>query len=104
VSDADKGIDELAEEDLAAEPENDKTEYIEFVGMPPLGTEFYKGDLGTHSIDRKHMKDVHDIDLGAKEVVWRKGANGRMLVPVADIAPAVVAYLETDPMFKRVTL
>lgn len=80
--------------------EAQKTEYVEFVGWPPFGTEF----ISEHSITAKHMKEVHDIDLGKKEVVWRKGTNGRFLVPTKDISPDTVAYLKTDPAFKIVSL
>lgn len=81
-----------------------KTEYIEFVGQEPYGTEFYKGEHGTHTVFAKDFKKYHDLELGKKEVVWRKGANGRMLVPVSDITPEAAEYLASDPMFKRVTL
>jgi hypothetical protein len=93
---------ELAEQEPA--PEEDKTEYIEFVGQPPYGTEFYKGELGTHTVFAHDFKKYHDLELGKKEVVWRKGSNGRMLVPVSDITPEAAEYLASDPMFKRVTL
>lgn len=86
--------------DEQASAEEVKTEYIEFVGMPPYGTEF----TSQHSVDRKHMKDYHDLDLGAKEVVWTKGKNGRFLVPVSDMTPEAAGYFESDPMFKRVSL
>lgn len=89
--------------DAKAEPqaaEAKTTEYVEFIGWPPYGTEF----SGGHSIDRKHMKDVHDIDLGAKEVSWTKGANGRFLVKSADLNEATLAYLKTDPAFKVVSI
>lgn len=87
-----------ADEQETTEPA--KEEYIEFVGLPPFGTEF----THQHSVDRKHMKDYHDIDLGAKEVVWTKGSNGRFLVPVSEMTPEAAKYFESDPMFKRVTL
>ncbi len=88
-----------------AEPvPDDKKEYIEFVGQPPYGTEFYNGEYGTHTVFANDFKKYHDLDLGKKEVVWRKGPNGRMLVPVADITPEAAEYLASDPMFKRVTL
>jgi hypothetical protein len=74
-------------------------EFVEFVGWPPYGTQF----SGGHSIDRKHMKDVHDIDLGAKEVSWTKGANGRFLVPTSQFNDATLAYLKTDPAFRVVS-
>lgn len=89
---------------VAEEPEPAKTEYIEFVGQEPYGTEFYKGEHGTHTVFANDFKKYHDLTLGKKEVVWRKGANGRMLVPVSDITPEAAEYLATDPMFKRVTL
>jgi len=101
--DADESVapDELAPE----EPEEPaKTEYIEFVGQEPYGTEFYRGEHGTHTVFAKDFKEYHDLELGKKEVVWRKGKNGRMLVPVTDITPEAAEYLESDPMFKRVTL
>lgn len=93
---------EAAEEEVPAEP--DKVEYIEFVGQPPYGTEFYNGEHGTHTISAAHLKQYHDLVLGKKEVVWRKRADGKMLVPVSDIPAEVADLLASDPMFKRVTL
>lgn len=107
MSDVDKSIDDLAEQDMAeevtveAKPEaKQKTEYIEFVGDAVHGTEF----IGQHSVDAKHMKEYHDTDLGKKEVVWTKGRNGRYLVKASDITPEAAEVLENDPMFKRVSL
>jgi hypothetical protein len=97
-------VSDVKDDKVAEAQASDQIDYIEFLGLEPYGTEFYKGEHGTHSIERKHMKDYHDIDLGKKEVVWRKGTNGRMLVPVTDLNDETVAYLVTDPMFKRVTL
>lgn len=91
--------DELFEEQADEEVGEAPTEYIEFLGWKPYGTEF----ISEHSVPKKHMKDTHDIK-STKDVVWRKGANGRMLVPVADIDPDVVDYLVTDEAFKKVTL
>lgn len=85
---------------MAAEQEPASQEYIEFVGQAPYGTEF----TSQHSVGRKHMKEYHDVDLGAKEVVWTKGANGRFLVPVGDMSPEAAAVLENDPIFRRVTV
>lgn len=103
LADEQAAPEELAEQvEAPAQPE--KTEYIEFVGQPPYGTEFYNGEFGTHTVYAKEFKAYHDLDLGKKEVVWRKGKNGRMLVPVSDITPEAAEYLESDPMFKRVEL
>lgn len=104
VADKDEAL--LTEEPISDESTADdgKTEYVEFVGSDPAhGTEFY-GAKGTHSIDRKHMKDYHDVDLGTKEVVWSRGKNGRFLVPTSELTPEVVAVLEKDPMFKVVSI
>lgn len=90
--------EEQAEQAEQAEPARD--EYIEFVGQPPYGTEF----IGSHTVDRQHMKEYHDVALGPKEVVWTKGKNGRYLVSVADMTPEAAAVLEADPLFRRVTL
>lgn len=85
-------------EPVAVEPET--TEYIEFVGWKPYGTEF----TAEHSISGKHMQDTHDIKMTGKDLVWRKGANGRMLLPLDSINPEVAEYLETDEAFKKVSL
>jgi hypothetical protein len=82
-----------------AELATEKTEYVEFVGWPPYGTEFSSG----HSIPAKHMKEVHDIKT-TKDLTWTKGANGRFLLPTADLDPAVLEYLKTDEAFKVVSL
>lgn len=93
------------EANLSAEEKPDATEYIEFVGDKPHGTEFYKVEGGTHSITAAHMKQYHDVELGAKEIVWRKKTEkGRMLVPVSDMTPEAAEIIAADPMFKRVTL
>ena len=90
--------EEAALEEPQAEPQG--TEYIEFVGQQPYGTEF----TTSHTVSRKDLKDAYDIDLGTKEVVWTKGRNGRFLVKASDMSPEAVEVLENDPMFKRVTL
>lgn len=103
MSDVDKSIDELAEEDMVeaeAEPVNQKTEYVEFVGIQPYGTEF----SGGHSISAKHMKEYHDVELGAKELSWTKGKNGRFLVPMADMTPEAAEVLLADPMFRKASV
>lgn len=94
--------EEMAAESLpeAEAPEGTETEYIEFVGQPPYGTEF----TASHSVTRQHMKDYHDVALGPKEVVWQKGKNGRYLVKASEMTPEAAEVLEADPMFKRVTL
>lgn len=89
----------MAEQEAAEQAEAAPEEYIEFVGQEPYGTEF----TGQHSVDRKHMKEYHNVDLGAKEIVWTKGGNGRFLVPVGDMSPEAAAVLEADPLFRRVT-
>jgi hypothetical protein len=93
--------DEAAE----AEPvEPTTTEYLEFLGTDKVhGTEFY-GETGTHAISNAHMKATHDVELGVKEAVWKRGPNRRFLVPTADLNPAAVEILAADPMFKLVTL
>lgn len=91
----------LAEE---APVQDDKVEYLEFLGTDPqLGTEFY-GATGTHSVSAKHLREVADIELGVKEAVWQRQKNGRFLVPTADLTPEAVEYLMQDPMFKVVSL
>lgn len=92
-----KAIPEMSQPAANDEPET--KDYIEFVGWPPYGTEF----TIAHNVPRKHMADVHDIKT-TKDLVWTKGANGRMLLAEDDMDPAVVDYLITDPAFKRVTL
>lgn len=88
----------------AAEQEPEKTEYLEFLGTDSVhGTEFY-GDTGTHAITNAHMKKYHDVELGVKEAVWKRGSNGRFLVPTKDLNPAAIEILVADPMFKLVTL
>lgn len=85
--------------------EEAKTEYLEFLGTHPetYGTEFYK-DQGTHSISKEHMKTFHDVDLGVEVATWKRGPNGRFLVPTADLNPAAVEVLAADPMFTLVKL
>lgn len=100
---SDEAQDNVVAEDEKV-PADDKIEYLEFVGMEPYGTEFYKGEFGTHTVTKAQMKANHDIDLGAKEVVWRKDGAGRMLVKASDMTPEAANYLATDPMFKLVTL
>jgi hypothetical protein len=92
-----EAVPELAEEQAPTE-----TEYIEFVGDKPYGTEFY-GQGGTHTITRKQFENYHDIKT-VKDLVWKRGANGRFLVPVADMSPEAAELLANDPMFRRVTL
>jgi hypothetical protein len=96
----DMSIDEIAEQDVEAQAEPAKTEYIEFVGDVKYGTEF----TGRHRVSDKHMKKFHHVDLGKKEVSWTKRADGRMLVPTSDITPEAAEVLANDPMFKRVEL
>jgi hypothetical protein len=86
-------------ETAVSEPEQDKTEYIEFVGEPPYGTEFSAG----HSVSRKHFKEYHDITT-TKDLEWTKGKNGRFLVPVADMSPEAAEHLVDQTMFRKVTL
>jgi hypothetical protein len=95
----------VPDEDLVEKeaPAATTTEYLEFVGQEPYGTEFY-GQTGTHTVTKAHMKEHHDVDLGTKEVVWKRGPNGRFLVPVADITPEAAEVLSNDPLFRRVTL
>lgn len=104
LADEEAAPDELAEQLDEAPAEPQKIEYIEFVGEKPYGTEFYRGEYGTHTVFAADFKKYHDLELGKKEVVWRKGANGRMLVPVSDITPEAAEYLASDPMFRRVEL
>ncbi len=92
------------EETVEKNEEETTNEYLEFVGTDPIhGTEFY-GANGTHSLTQKHMKEYHDVDLGKKEVVWKRGSNGRFLVPVSDLTPEAVEVLAQDPMFKKVSI
>lgn len=88
--------------------EQQQEEFIEFVGWPPYGTEFYKAwngnEGGTHTLNQKDFKAQHDTDLGKKEVVWRKDQNGRMLVPVSDLTPEAAKVLVNDAAFKKVTV
>jgi hypothetical protein len=95
-------VTEPTQETSATEVATDtsgKTEYVEFVGWQPYGTQF----TGVHTIGRKHMADVHDIKT-TKDLTWTKGANGRFLLKTADVDPAVLDYLKTDPAFKVVTI
>lgn len=78
-------------------------EFLEFVGTPPYGTEFYSGEFGTHVVTAKQLKDAYDVDLGKKEVVWRKDKNGRMLVSTEGLTPEAVEALANDQMFKVVS-
>lgn len=101
-----KAVPAEEEDAVEGEPEGGtgKTDYVEFLGTDPsVGTEFY-GQHGTHSITRAHMKDTHDVDLGVKEVVWKRGKNGRFLVPASDLTSEVVDILIADPMFKLVSI
>lgn len=93
----------VAADEAAMAEDSGKTSYIEFVGQEPHGTEFY-GSAGTHTITRKDIKDAWDLDLGTKEVVWRKGSNGRFLVPESSLPTEVADRLAADPMFKRVDI
>lgn len=95
--------EQAAPAELAPE-EPAKTEYLEFLGTDPqFGTEFY-GETGTHSITAKHLREVADVDLGVKEAVWKRGRNGRFLVPTSDLTPEAVDHLSHDAMFKVVSL
>lgn len=85
-------------EESAAEPQTD--EYVEFIGWPPYGTEF----TSLHTISADHMREVHNIELGTEEAVWRKGSNGRFLVPTSSLSREAVAYLKTDAAFQVVNL
>jgi hypothetical protein len=76
------------------------TEYIEFVGTDPAyGTEFHE----KHSVSRAHFKKYHDVTT-PKDLEWTKRADGKMVVPVADMSPEAAEILANDPMFKKVTL
>jgi hypothetical protein len=100
LADEEQAPAEPAEQEAAPE----KTEYLEFLGTDPAhGTEFYK-DSGTHTVSDAHMKSVHDVSLGKREAVWKRGRNGRFLVATADLNPAAVEILAADPMFKLVEL
>lgn len=94
-------VPELTEDAPAPEeePEPDKTEYLEFVGTQPYGTEFTIG----HSVSKAHLKKYHDV-VTPKDLEWTKGSNGRFLVPISDISPEAVEVLVNDPQFKRVKL
>lgn len=102
MTDEAQSIDEAPAEEAPVEPS--KTAYVEFVGFPPYGTEFYKGSGGTHSITNAHMREHHDVDLGMEEAVWKRGANGRFLVKQADLTPGAVEVLANDPAFQLVDL
>jgi hypothetical protein len=86
-----------------AEAEPEKTEYIEFVGQEPYGTEF----ISEHTVTRRQLRDAWDVAI-PKDLKWTKtqgGPNaGRMLVPVSDMTPEAAEGFEKDPMFKRVSL
>lgn len=94
----------LAEESVAAEPvptdEPTKTEYVEWVGLPPFGTTSSSG----HSVSAAHMKKYHDVDLGVKEASWTPDRKRRFLVKASDLTPEAVEVLTADPMFKLVEL
>lgn len=93
-------VEDKADEKVQAET---KTKYLEFVGQEPYGTEFY-GTTGTHTVYDAEMKKYYDVSLGRKEAVWKRGANGRFLVPEGDLSPEAVEVLANDPLFKRVEL
>ena len=92
--------DFLAEQAAEAQAEPAKTTYVEFVGSPPYGTEF----VNDHSVDKAHMRQYHDVDLGAEVVKWTKGKNGRFLVPADQMTPEAAKVLDNDPMFQVVEL
>lgn len=97
--------EQAAPAELAPEKQEPaKTEYLEFLGTnPEFGTEFY-GDTGTHVITAKHLREAADVELGVKEAVWKRGRNGRFLVPTSDLTPEAVDHLSHDAMFKVVSL
>lgn len=91
------------EEVVEPEPEvkaPKKVVYVEFLGMPPYGTEF----TSSHGIDAEHMREYHDVDLGIEEVKWTRGKNGRFLVPADQMTSEAVEVLDNDPMFQVVEL
>ncbi len=87
--------------DKAQEPES--TEYIEFVGVPPITPEFVKERI----ITRREAKDGWDISI-PKDLVWTKGKGklkGRMLIPTADLTPETVEMLvDVEEGFKLVRI
>jgi hypothetical protein len=101
-----QALPETAEPEQTEPQEPAKTEYLEFVGDAQYGTQFYSKEVGAvgHSVTAAHLKQYHDIDLGKKVVEWKRGANGRFLVPVSDMTPEAAELLANDPMFKRVEL
>jgi len=78
-----------------ATPEEKGQEFIEFVGFGQHGTEFHS----SHTVRASDLKP-HNVELGAKELAWTKENGFR--VPVKDMSPDAAAFLEKDPMFKRV--
>lgn len=97
-------LDEAAMPQTAeAEPEPEKTEYIEFVGTEPYGTEF----IGEHTVTRRQLREAWGVTI-PKDLKWTKtqgGPNaGRMLVPVSDMTPEAAEGFDKDPMFKLVSL
>ncbi len=83
--------------------EKTQTEYIEFLGSAEYGTEFYRA-TGTHTVNRKDVQEAWGLELGHKEVVWRRGRAGRFLVPASEFSAEVRDALVATPEFKLVSL
>lgn len=81
-----------------------ETEYVEFTGIGPHGTEFY-GDTG-HTISRKDAKDGWGEEI-PKDLVWRRGKGNtakRFLLPLNEIPENVRELVLGEQHFKKVTL
>jgi hypothetical protein len=83
------------------------TGYIEYLGEEPHGTAF----LRSHSIPKNDPVWKRNRVEDAKAVAWERDPTGpgvgqkgnRMLVPIEDLTPAMVAVLEKLPGYKRVS-
>ena len=94
-----------ADEQAGLEPEQEegKTQYVEFVGSEPFGTEF----TSEHTVTRKQLRDAWDVST-PKDLRWTKAQSGprkgRMLVQASDMSPEALEGFTNDPMFRVVEL
>ena len=99
---ADEQVDLDLEQGLEPEQES-KTQYVEFVGSEPFGTEF----TSEHTVTRKQLRDAWDVST-PKDLRWTKAQSGprkgRMLVPASDMSPEALEGFTNDPMFRVVEL
>jgi len=94
-------------DDKVAEAKTAKTDYIEYLGEAPYGTDF----LGSHTIPKGDGLWKRNSVTVTKDVVWERDPMGpevgqkgnRMLLPVADLPAEVVDVLAKTPGYKRVS-